>query len=68
MIIIPNKMQLSLFKCKSCIQCSVSTAYCIRGYFCGGFIFANFASQTSQKFHFNTCLFTVMETSEKSRN
>ena len=43
--------------------------YCIRGYFRGGFIFANFASQTSRKnFHFSLCLFTVMKTSEKSRN
>ena len=24
--------------------------YCIHGYFCGGFIFVNFVSQSSQKF------------------
>ena len=43
--------------------------YCIHGYFRGGFIFVNFASQSSQKFehfHFNIWLFIVLKTSQKS--
>ena len=36
--------------------------------FCGGFIFANFASQSSRNFHFNIWLSIVMKTSPKPQN
>ena len=41
--------------------------YCIHGYFCGGFIFANFARQSSRKFPLQY-MAIVMKTSQKSRN
>ena len=43
--------------------------YCISCYFREGFIFREFREpDPRENFHFNSCLFIVMTTSEKSRN
>ena len=51
----------------ACSVCLIMV-YCIRGYFRGGFIFANFASQTSQKFPLQFMSIYSNENRRKSRN
>ena len=43
-------LEAGLAAMKTPYPCLIVTRYCIRGYFRGGFIYANFASQSSQRF------------------